>query len=195
MKSTHNTMIAYGKSTLATLGIVTGTALLMVACNVTPKVRTWDQTTVSPKVQVPAGNVVALETTAVGNLTYVCRNDIPTAGSMGWALVTPSAKLYSREGQEIGTYSGPPATWRLNDGSSVVGTQVAIEPVVGGIHIPLQLSKAQSGPTPGMLSNITYVQRVNTKNGADFVTNCTQSELGKTVVRPYSADYIFWKAA
>ncbi len=195
MKSTHNTMIAYGKSTLATLGIVTGTALLMVACNVTPKVRTWDQTTVSPKVQVPAGNVVALETTAVGNLTYVCRNDIPVAGSMGWALVTPSAKLYSREGQEIGTYSGPPATWRLNDGSSVVGTQVAIEPVVGGIHIPLQLSTAQSGPTPGMLSNITYVQRVNTKNGADFVTNCTQSELGKTVVRPYSADYIFWKAA
>ncbi len=195
MKSTHNTLIAYGKSTLATLGIVTGTALLMVACNVTPKVRTWDQSSVAPKVQVPAGNVVALETTAVGNLTYVCRNDIPTAGSMGWALVTPSAKLYSREGQEIGTYSGPPATWTLNDGSSVVGTQVAIEPVVGGIHIPLQLSTAQSRPAPGMLSNITYVQRVNTKNGADFVTNCTQSELGKTVVRPYSADYIFWRAA
>ncbi len=195
MKSTHNTMIAYGKSTLATIGLVTGTALLMAACNVTPKVRTWDQSTVAAKVQVPPGNVVALETTATGNLTYVCRNDIPTAGSMGWALVTPSAKLYDRTGKEIGVYAGPPATWTLADGSSVVGTQVAIEPVVGGIHIPLQLSTAQSGMAPGMLSNITYIQRVNTKNGADFVTNCTQSELGKTVVRPYQADYIFWKAA
>lgn len=195
MKSTHNKLIAAGKSTLATLGIVTGTALLMVACNVTPKYRPFDQTTVSPKVQVPAGNVIALETTATGNLTYECRGNIPTAGSMGWALVTPSAKLYNREGQEIGTYYGPPATWTAKDGSSVVGSQIAIEPVVGGIHIPLQLSTAQSGPVPGMLSNITYVQRVNTKNGADFVTACTQTELGKQVVRPYQADYIFWKAA
>lgn len=195
MKSTHNTLIACGKSALSTIGIVTGTALLMVACNVTPKVRPWDQTTVAQKVQVPVGNVVALETTATGNLTYECRANSPTAGSMGWVLVSPSAKLYDREGKEIGTYSGPPATWTLTDGSSVVGTQVAIEPVVGGIHIPLQLSTAKPGMSPGMMSNITYIQRVNTKNGADFVNACTQSELGKTVVRPYQADYIFWKAA
>ncbi|MES2414858.1 MAG: DUF3455 domain-containing protein [Pseudomonadota bacterium] len=195
MKSTHNKLIAAGKSTLATVGIVTGTALLMVACNVTPKVRTFDQSTVAAKVQVPPGNVIAMETTAAGNLTYECRANSPTAGSMGWVLVSPSAKMFSREGKEIGVYSGPPATWTFADGSSVVGTQVAVEPVVGGIHIPLQLSTAKSGPTPGMVSNITYIQRVNTKNGADFVNACTQTELGKTVVRPYSADYIFWKAA
>ncbi|MES2360274.1 MAG: DUF3455 domain-containing protein [Pseudomonadota bacterium] len=195
MKSTHNTVRAYGKGALTTLSMVLGTSVLMAACNVTPVVRPYDQTKFSEKVRVPAGNVVALETTASGNLTYECRANTPTAGTMGWVLLSPTANLYDRAGKQVGTYSGPPATWTLIDGSSVTGTQVAIEPVVGSIHIPLQLSTGTPGGTPGVLQNVTYIQRVNTKNGQDFVSPCTQAELGKRVVRPYQADYIFWKPA
>ncbi|WP_421955925.1 DUF3455 domain-containing protein [Polaromonas sp.] len=195
MKSTHNTVRAYGKGALTTLAMVLGTTVLMAACNVTPVVRPYDQTKFSEKVRVPAGNVVALETTATGNLTYECRANTPAAGSIGWVLVSPSANLYDRDGKQVGTYSGPPATWTMMDGSSVTGTQVAIEPVVGGIHIPLQLSAGTPGPAPGMLQNITYIQRVNTKNGQDFINACTQAEVGQRVVRPYQADYIFWRAS
>ena len=194
MKSTHNTALAYGKSALTTIAMVTGTALIMAACSTTPAPppQTFTQDKVVEDIRVPPGNVVAYETTAVGSLDYECR---ATAGTMGWVLVAPSAKLYSREGREVGAYSGPPARWTLNDGSSVTGTQVAVSPVVGGIHIPLQLSTGASASAPGALQNVTYIQRLNTKNGQDFVNACTQPELGQHVTRPYQANYIFWKAA
>jgi hypothetical protein len=194
MKSTHNTMLACGKSALTTIAMVTGTALIMAACSTTPAPppQTFTQDKVVQAVQVPSGNVVAYETTAVGSLDYECRS---TAGSMSWVLVAPSARLYSREGREVGSYSGPPAKWTMNDGSSVTGTQVAVSPVVGGIHIPLQLSTGASASAPGSLQNVTYIQRLNTKNGQDFVNACTQSEIGNHVTRPYQANYIFWKAA
>ena len=56
------------------------------------------------------------------------------------------------------------------------------------------VATAVSSAAPGMLKNISYIQRVNTKNGLDFVNACTQAELGKKVIRPYQADYIFWRA-
>lgn len=196
MKTIHNTACAYGKSALLTMTMVTGTALMMAACaDVKPVVRNFNQDAVVQAVRVPSGNVVVLETTAVGNLTYECRANAPAAGTLAWVLVSPSAKLYSRAGQEIGNYSGPPATWTLTDGSSVTGTQIAISPVVGAIHIPLQLSSGMPGAASGMLQNVTYIQRVNTKNGQDFIKPCTQAEVGEKTVRPYQADYIFWKAA
>ena len=196
MKSTHNTMLACGKSALTTLALVTGTAVIMAACSSAPAPPrpSYSQDKLVESMRVPAGNVVALETTAVGNLNYECRANTPTAGTIGWVLASPSATLYDRTGLQVGTYSGPPATWTMTDGSSVTGTQVAIAPVVGSTHIPLQLSTGAPGGAPGMMQNITYIQRVNTKNGLDFVSACTQAELGQRVTRPYQADYIFWRA-
>ena len=194
MKSIHNTARACGKGAATTLAMVVGTVVVMTACSVAPKVQVYDQTKFSEKVRVPTGNVVALETTASGNLTYECRANTPAVGTIGWALVSPSANLYDRDGRQVGIYSGPPATWTATDGSTVVGTQIAIEPVVGAIHIPLQLSSGMSGDAPGILRNVTYIQRVNTKNGQDFVKPCTQADLGEKTVRPYQADYIFWKS-
>ena len=197
MKSTHNTIFACGKSALSTLALVTGTAVIMAACSSAPAPPrpTYSQDKLVESMRVPAGNVVALETTAVGTLNYECRANTPTAGTIGWVLVSPSATLYDRNGLQVGTYAGPPATWTMTDGSSVTGTQIAISPVLGSIHIPLQLSTGVPGTGPGMLQNVTYIQRVNTKNGLDFVSACTQAELGQRVTRPYQADYIFWRPA
>lgn len=196
MKNTHTALRTFGKSALTTLLMVTGTAAMMGACSTTPapppKVFTQDK--VVESIRVPAGNMVALETTATGSLNYECRANAATAGTLGWTLVSPNAKLFDRTGKEVGSYSGPPATWTLIDGSSVTGSQVAISPVVGAIHIPLQLSKGTPGTAPGALQNVTYIQRLNTKNGQDFTSNCTQAELGQKITRPYQADYIFWKA-
>jgi hypothetical protein len=196
LKSTHNTLMACGKGALTTLAMVTGTAVMMAACSTTPAPppKTYSQDKLVESIRVPAGNVIALETTATGTLNYECRANTPTAGTLGWVLVSPSATLFDRTGAQVGSYSGPPATWIAKDGSSVTGSQLAISPVVGAIHIPLQLSKGTPGAAPGIMQNVTYIQRVNTKNGQDFSKPCTQGDIGEKMARPYQADYIFWKA-
>lgn len=184
-----------GHTAALKLAIAAGAAVLLTACVNPPVARMYSQDKLAEAVRVPTGNTVALETTAVGTLNYECRANPATAGAPGWVLVSPSAELFDRAGQRVGSYSGPPATWTLTDGSSVVGAQLAVAPVVGAIHLPLQLSKGTPGAASGMLQNVTYIQRVNTKNGLDFVSACTSAEVGAKVTRPYQADYIFWKAA
>lgn len=195
MKTTHNTLFAYGKSALATLGLVTGTALLMAACSSAAKPpKEYSQDMLPASVQVPAGNTVLLETTAVGVLNYECKANVPTAGTIGWVLVSPKADLLDRTGKTVASYSGPPATWTHADGSSVVGAQLAIAPVVGATNLPLQLSKGTPGAAPGAMQVVTYVQRIKTKGGQDFSKACTQADIGDKLTLPYQADYVFWKA-
>ena len=195
MKTTHTTAKAHGKNALTTFAIVAGTALTMAACSsVKPPAKEYNQDRLVESIRVPAGNVVVLETTGVGVLNYECRANVAATGTIGWALATPKADLIDRTGKTVGTYSGPPATWMHADGSSVVGTQVAISPVVGSNNIALQLSKGTSSLTGGALRNISYIQRINTKGGQDISKPCTQVEIGNKLTLPYQADYIFWKA-
>ena len=196
MKSTHNTLWAYSKSAAATLAMVTGTAVLMAACaGVKPPPKEFTQDRVDEQIQVPAGNVVALETTATGLLQYECKANAVTAGTIGWVLVTPQAELVDRAGKVVAKYSGPPATWTHNDGSSVVGNQVAMAARPGATNLDYQLSKGTPGAGAGVLQNVTYIQRIKTKGGRDLSKACTQADLGDKLTRPYQADYIFWKAA
>ena len=194
MKSTHYTVRAYGKSAIATLGLVTGTALIMAACStVKPPAKEYSQDRLVESIRVPAGHVVVLETTGVGVLNYECRANVAATGQTGWTLVSPKADLIDRTGKTVGTYGGPPATWTHIDGSSVVGTQVAIDPVLGSNNIAIQLSKGASTMTSGALQNISYIQRVNTKGGQDLSKACGQADIGDKLTLPYQADYIFWK--
>ena len=198
MKSTHNTARAHGKSalTMLVMVMVTGTAVMMAACSsVKPPPKMFDQSMLSDMVRVPAGNEVVLETTAVGVLNYECRANTPTAGSSGWALASPKADLLDRTGKTVAAYSGPPATWTHADGSSVVGTQLTVAPVIGATNLPMQLSRGTPGTGMGMLQNVSYVQRIKTKGGLDFSKPCTQTEIGDKMTLPYQADYIFWKPA
>ncbi len=195
MKSTHNTAKAYGKSALATLAMVAGTAVMMAACSsVKPPAKEYSQDRLVESIRVPAGNVVVLETTGVGVLNYECRANVAATGAIGWALATPKADLIDRTGKNIGNYGGPPATWTHMDGSTVVGTQIALSPVLGSNNIATQLSKGTSGMNAGVLQNISYIQRINTKGGQDISKPCTQADIGDKVTLPYQADYIFWKA-
>lgn len=195
MKTTHCTAKAYGKSILTTLAMVTGTAIMMAACSsVKPPAKEYSQDRLVESIRVPAGNEVVLETTGVGVLNYECRANVGAKGAIGWALASPKADLIDRTGKNIGNYSGPPATWTHMDGSTVVGTQIAISPVIGINNIALQLSKGTPGMSAGVLQNISYIQRINTKGGQDISQPCTQADIGDKLTLPYQADYIFWKA-
>ncbi len=195
MKSTRTTAKAYGKVALATLAMVAGTAVMMAACSsVKPPAKEYSQDRLAEAIRVPAGNEVVLETTGVGVLNYECRANVAASGTIGWALASPKADLIDRTGKTVGTYSGPPATWTHMDGSTVVGTQLAISPVVGSNNIALQLSKGTPGAGAGVMQNISFIQRINTKGGQDISLPCTQANIGNKLTLPYQADYIFWKA-
>lgn len=145
-------------------------------------------------VQVPAGHKVAMETVGIGRITYECRAKTGAADQFEWAFVGPDARLDDRMGRTVGRYYGPPATWESNDGSKLVGTQVAVAPAQPG-SIPLQLVKAQPATGQGAMTGVTFIQRVATRGGVAPAMPCDAGALGRKEVVQYQADYILWKAA
>ena len=154
----------------------------------------FSQAMLPAAVQVPAGHRVAMEAVGVGQITYECREKASMAGEFEWVFAGPEATLQDRNGRAMGRYFGPPATWALNDGSALTGTQLAVAQAAAG-SIPLQLVKANPATGSGALVGVTHIQRVDTKVGVAPATPCGLADKGKREVVKYQADYIFWKAA
>ena len=104
-------------------------------------------------------------------------------------LKEPVAELYNERDEAIGRhYKGP--TWEGNGGKFIGGTKTAApSPDVGAIDwllIEADSSKAAERGL-GLFSNITYIQRINTKGGkppADSTAN--------EVRVAYEADYLLY---
>jgi hypothetical protein len=142
-------------------------------------------------VQVPAGQKAAMTWTGTGMLAYECRPKADNAAMFEWAFAGPDAKLADAKSMApMGKYYGGP-TWETNDGAKVTGKQVAVAPASAG-NIPFQLVKAEGGS--GMLKDVTYIQRVNTKGGVAPAMPCDATTKGAKTTVPYSADYVFYKA-
>lgn len=167
---------------------------LLAACGtMSAKSMAYSQTDLPASVQVPAGNKVAWETVGVGEITYECRAKADMKSQAEWVFAGPKAVLNDRQGKQVGTYYGPPATWEAMDGSKLTGTQVAVAPSGDG-NLPYQLVKANPVVGAGALTGVTYIQRVALKGGVAPKTPCTPATLGQKTQVQYQADYIFWKA-
>lgn len=153
----------------------------------------FDQSTVNASVQVPAGNRVAMETHAIGEITYECRAKKDMAGQYEWVFAGPDAKLMDRMGKQVGRYYGPPATWESMDGSKITATQLAVSPGGTG-NIPHQLVRANPAMGSGAMQGVTHVQRVATSGGVAPAMACAASNMGAKQIVKYEADYIFWRA-
>ncbi|MCB5162724.1 DUF3455 domain-containing protein [Marinomonas algarum] len=154
---------------------------------------TFSQENLPSAVQVPAGNKVAMFTSAQGNITWECKADASNMDQAKWAFAGPRAILSDNKGNHLVSYFGPPATWESLDGSSITGKQLAVSPSEKG-SIPMQLVKANASSRPGSLEGVTYVQRINLKGGAAPQTGCNMDKIGHKVVVNYSGEYLFWKA-
>lgn len=143
-------------------------------------------------IQVTAGNSVVLEATAHGSIIYVCRKEKQPLTAYKWIVAGEQAVLKDSEDKEIGTYSGPPARWSLDDKSFVNGSQVAASPN-GAKNIPFQLVKADVAGGQGKLTAVSYVQRVNTKGGVAPHAKCSSDNDDEKVEVDYQANFIFWK--
>ena len=142
-------------------------------------------------VRPPVGHAMSLHTIGVGEITYECRAKAGTTAVFEWAFVAPVATLMDMSKKEVGKYYAGP-TWEASDGSKVTGKQVAVSPAAPG-NIPLQLVKAEPATGNGAMSNITYIQRLNTKGGVAPADACSAGSVGAKRQVAYQADYVFYR--
>lgn len=159
--------------------------------------------------KVEAGNQPFLKAAAVGTQNYMC---LPA----GWTFIGPQATLFVRIqwfgstiAQQVATHFLTPnpfeeATnrplWQSSVDSSIVWAKqvdFSTDPsYVKPDAIPwllLQAAGKQNGPSGGsMLSQTTFIQRVNTTGGMKPTTSCT---VGDRQFVPYTADYVFYRKA
>ena len=143
---------------------------------------------VPPAIAVPDGNKVHFHAYAVGVQIYVWNGS-------SWVFQAPEAVLFKsqkdalKEDHAVGLhYAGP--TWEHKDGSKVVGARIASAPSPDPNAIPWLLLKAASNSGPGKVSDVSYIQRVNTVGGKAPAAAGTAT--GQVARVPYTAEYYFY---
>ncbi|HYO82058.1 MAG TPA: DUF3455 domain-containing protein [Bryobacteraceae bacterium] len=158
-------------------------------------------------IQIEAGHQAFLKVGAVGTQNYIC---LPS----GWTFTGPQATLFvtfqwfgTRIRQQVGTHYLTPnpdepgalrPLWQSSTDTSIVWgrqTGTSSDPqFVDPTAIPwlrLEAVGKQAGPTGGaMLSQTTFIQRVNTTGGLKPTAACT---VGERQFVPYTADYVFYR--
>jgi hypothetical protein len=141
----------------------------------------------SPALEVPAGNRLAFDFDAIGVQTYTCN------GAGTW-VNAPIADLYDKNGKIVGKhYVGP--TWEFHDGSTVLGKKIAAA-TPDTTAIPwLLLQAIGHNDVDGRMTDVTYVQRLETAGGVGPAASaCDASQAGVEVDVRYTATYYFYRA-
>jgi len=149
-------------------------------------------------IKVPAGATLVARFFAQGDQVYTCTDTTSDAGDGGtmytWVLKAPDAKLYDPACMVVGAHYAGPTWWIAKDGSSVVGARLASAASPHAGAIPQLLLKAVSHDAdggPGVFSNVTFVQRLDTVDGA-APASCTANDVGHELRVAYTATYYFY---
>jgi hypothetical protein len=164
---------------------VKATTLLLTLLHTACLYARANEPAVPAALQVPAGNTLEFHYRGVGVQIYTWNAALAT-----WGASTPHAVLFNDGGVAAIHYAGP--TWQSTDGSKVVGTKLAAA-IVDPTAIPWLLLEAASETGPGVLGDITYVQRVETKGGLAPAAPGTVD--GQQALVPYSAEYLFYRTS
>lgn len=155
----------------------------LVACAGTPA-----HTSTVPAALNPGNSVRALMTiSATGVQIYECRIASGSAAA-AWAFVAPEAQLFDERGRPMGSHGAGPY-WLGLDGSRVVGAVRARADAPASGAIPWLLLTTQNVGAPGVLSAVSFIQRVNTEGGIAPVNGCDAQSIGRQVRVGYRADY------
>lgn len=146
---------------------------------------------VPDKIKAPAGEQVVLVAHATGLQIYTCKPG--TEGKPAWTLKAPDAELHDDHGAVIGRhYAGP--TWKANDGSEVTGKATARVDSPDADSIPWLLVTVTGHSGSGLLTDVSTIQRVNTKAGMPpAAAECTAAKENAEAKSSYTADYYFYK--
>jgi Protein of unknown function (DUF3455) len=146
-----------------------------------------DQAAVAP----PPGSAPVLELVADGVQIYTCE---AKEGGFAWSFKAPEANLFDKAGRQVGTHFAGP-TWKLDDGSDVVGEVVAKADAAEPGTIQWLLLRVKSHQGSGALSPVAYIRRAETKGGLAPGAGCDASHLSQQARMRYSATYQFFSAA
>lgn len=169
--------------------------LALVAVAAAPNVHsTASAATVPDTLNPPTGATVSFKAVAAGVQIYTCTEQTATPGAFAWTLKAPDAGLWDSAGARLGThYAGP--TWQGADGSLIVGEVLARADAPTAGAIPWLLLRVTSRDGAGILSPITYVQRLDTAGGVAPADGCSGAEAGAERAVPYTAVYAFFSEA
>jgi hypothetical protein len=186
------------RSRLSRLAIAVTSALAVcglvaVAAAATTPAQTAPGDPLDPRTYAPKSKPF-LELHATGVQKYTCQ------ANGTWLFTDPEATLYKATGSPradathfLNVATGRPV-WRFKDGSSVEAARTASAPA-GAANIPWLLLEAvatSEGDDGDRLARTTWVQRLNTAGGIAPAAPCTP---GARQAVPYTADYVFWRAA
>lgn len=145
------------------------------------------QVVITDIIKVPAGNTELFTLHAKGEQIYQC---VWKENSYQW-IVSPDAALTDAKGETVGKHSKGPA-WKYKDGSQVIGKITQKTEGARSQIMPWLLIEAVAYKGAGLLSTVSYINRVNTQGGLEPVLPCNNNHLGNEKPVAYTADYIFY---
>jgi hypothetical protein len=141
-------------------------------------------------INAPAAEEPILLLHALGSQIYICQP--ASDGQPTWVLKAPDAKLRNQQGTMVGRHYGGP-TWKDNDGSEVTGKAVAKVDSPDPASIPWLLVIASGHSGQGVLTQVTSIQRINTRGGMPPPAAQCNTQASKAEVQSkYTADYYFY---
>lgn len=142
-----------------------------------------------PSLAVPEGNRLAFVLDAVGVQIYACQ---ASGTAYAWVFQAPEATLFDHRGRNAGThYAGP--TWQSRDLSKVTAARVAgFTPDPSAI--PALLLQANGHEGTGMMTPVTFIQRLETTGGLAPTSGCDAEHVGAIARSDYTATYYFYAA-
>ena len=143
-------------------------------------------------VQAPPGEHVVLLAHASGSQIYTCQAG--GEGKFSWTLKAPDAELKDETGKVIGSHFAGP-TWKLNDGSEVMGKAAAHVDSPDAESVAWLLLNAVSHSGQGLLTKVTTIQRIHTHGGKPPANGCDESHRNAETKSNYTADYYFYAPA
>jgi hypothetical protein len=130
------------------------------------------------------GEVVVASVHAEGAQVYECKTN--ASGTLAWHFREPIATLIEN-GKSVGQhYAGP--NWELADGSTVAAKATARANGATTADIPLLKLEVTKRSGQGRLTDVTAIQRLNTKGG---VAEGACITAGAFLSVPYTATYTF----
>lgn len=124
--------------------------------------------------------------TVRGRMHFACTYD---AKGFYWRFLHPSGALY-RNNVIVGTLN---ADWSLTalDGTVLKMSVLTNGPRNSAADLADAVFKA-TAPKKGTFAGVRYVERTHSKGGMPL-TKCSASQQGQRLVRPFEADYTFWR--
>lgn len=147
----------------------------------------YAETQIPKLIQVPNGHMPLFTLHAKGDQIYHC---VFKENTFKW-IVAPKAILFDNQGKIVGTHNQGP-TWQHQDGSTILGKIIQKTDDSREQMMPWLLVEVTEYKGQGLLSNIAYINRVNTQGGLQPIKPCDNNHLGSEKPVAYQADYIFY---